>query len=167
MSANSRRPPCRPRCIFCMNKKNWVLIIILLALAGSYVCFFTTWFRPQTIEIFHVSRSNRAAANAKTPPPITVPVTFGLTHIQRLTMIKVVPLSALATNKFPQPVWHLVSVSNSVPLKSFVYGQNIGGMKAAIAGSRPVPLEPGVTYRLFVEAGAIKGQHDFVPKPAN
>jgi hypothetical protein len=150
-----------------MTKKNWVLILVLLVLAGSYVCFFTTWFRPQTIEIFHVSRGSRPAANAKTPPPKTIPVTFGLARTERLTMLKVVPLSSLETNKFPQPVWHLVSVSNSVPLKSFIYGQNIGGMKAAIAGSRAVPLEPGVTYRLFVEAGAIKGEHDFVPKPAN
>ena len=34
-------------------------------------------------------------------------------------------------------------------------------MDPAVEGSRPEPLQPGVTYRLFVAAGKIKGQHDF------
>jgi hypothetical protein len=39
----------------------------------------------------------------------------------------------------------------------------IPGMRSAVEGVRPVALEPGVQYRLFVEVGAIKEQHDFVP----
>jgi hypothetical protein len=48
-----------------------------------------------------------------------------------------------------------------VPVKSFFYGQFIGGMKPAIKGVRPEPLETNVTYRLFLTAGKIKGEHDF------
>ena len=35
------------------------------------------------------------------------------------------------------------------------------GLKPAVVGVRPQPLETNVTYRLFVEAGKIKGEHDF------
>jgi hypothetical protein len=34
-------------------------------------------------------------------------------------------------------------------------------MDPAVAGSRPEPLQPDVTYRLFVAAGKVKGQLDF------
>jgi len=59
------------------------------------------------------------------------------------------------------PVWHLISDSNSVPVKVFSYGQGIRGMKPAVAGSRAQPLETNVAYRLLVTAGKAKGQHDF------
>jgi len=36
-------------------------------------------------------------------------------------------------------------------------------MKPAIASALPEPLVAGTTYRIFVEAGSIKAQHDFTP----
>jgi len=32
-----------------------------------------------------------------------------------------------------------------------------------VKGATPDPLEPGVPYRLLVEAGPVKVAHDFVP----
>jgi hypothetical protein len=61
------------------------------------------------------------------------------------------------------PIWHLVSNSNSVPIKDFTYGMAIKGMQPKIKGAVADPLVPGMAYRLFVEAGEIKLTHDFVP----
>ena len=82
-----------------------------------------------------------------------------------MTCVKVIPLSEIQTNKYPHPIWHLVSDSNSVPTKDFSYGASIAGMHPAVREALPDPLEPGVNYRLIVEAGLFKGQHDFIPVP--
>jgi len=81
----------------------------------------------------------------------------------KLTCLKVIPFTAMQTNKYPRPIWHLISESNSVPTRDFVYGAPIRGMHPAITDATPDPLEPGAAYRLVVEAGNFKGQHDFVP----
>jgi hypothetical protein len=36
-------------------------------------------------------------------------------------------------------------------------------MRPAVKGATPDPLEPGVKYRLFIEAGKLKAEHDFTP----
>ena len=97
--------------------------------------------------------------------PTINPIVFGFDRKCKLTDLKIVPLSDIETNKYPQPIWHLVSESNSVPVKSFMYGSRIGGMHPAIKDAKPEPLEPGVTYRLFVQTTTEKAQHDFVPDP--
>jgi hypothetical protein len=71
------------------------------------------------------------------------------------------------TNQNVMPVWHLIFNSNSAPVKIFVYGQRIRGMKSEVPGAHAEPLQPDVTYRLFVTAGKAKGQHDFEVKTAN
>jgi hypothetical protein len=146
--------------ILFMNKKNFILIAVVLALAGVYVVCFTDWFKPKTIQISHTARPgrfrNRPGAATNAPP-----LTFGLGGDYKLTEIKVVPLAALQTNPLAQPVWHLVSDSNSVPTSYFTYGQGIRGMKPEVPGVRPQPLQPNVTYRLLLQAGSLKGQHDF------
>lgn len=141
-----------------MTKKNLCLIGIAVLLAAVYVAFFTEWFKPQTVKIFHTSRNLRVR-NAQTgAQPGLI---FGINRQLKLTDIKVVPLTALQTNQNNLPVWHLVSDSNSVPVKSFFYGQFIRGLKPAVPGSRPQALETNVTYRLIVEAGKVRGEHDF------
>jgi hypothetical protein len=155
-----------------MNKKNFLQITILLVLATVYVVYFTDWFRPGTIHVAYIyrqvrpgraARATRNTPNAKTvqAPPAVPQLVFGLGQNYLLTDIKVVPLAALQTNKFAPPVWHLVSNSNSVPLRRFTYGQGIRGMRPAIAGSRPERVQPGVSYRLFVTATKGRGQEDF------
>jgi hypothetical protein len=88
-------------------------------------------------------------------------VVFGLDQNYRLTEIKVVPLAEWQINQSVLPLWHLVSSSESAPIKFFLYGQNIDDMKPFMPGMQPKPLETNVVYRLFLSAGPVKGQHDF------
>ena len=141
-----------------MTKKNWLLISVAVALAAIYGAFFTDWFKPATVEIFHTNRTMHARFQRNGGVPSLI---FGLNRQLKLTDVKLVSLDAFHTNKNSLPLWHLVSDSNSVPVKSFFYGQFIRGLKPAVPGSRPQPLETNVNYRLIVEAGKIKGEHDF------
>lgn len=141
-----------------MEKKQWILVAIVLALAGVYVIYFTDWFRHKNIQIHYTSRPLRL----RFPPGATLStVTFGFDKAFRLTEIKVVPLAAFQTNQNALPIWHLVSNSKSEPVERFIYGQNIRGMKSAVAGTRAEPLQSNVIYRLFVAAGSLKGREDF------
>ncbi len=149
-----------------MTKKNWLMVCTLVVLAGVYVFFFSEWFKPKIIHITSASRMIRRQAR-NNPSPDTVPITFSLAPGYKLTEITVVPLAAWQTNQHVLPVWHLVADTNAAPVKLFIYGQRMRGMKPAVPGSRAEPLQPDVTYRLFVTAGSAKGQHDFEAKPAN
>jgi hypothetical protein len=151
-----------------MTKKNCLMMIVLIALAGVYVFYFTDWFKPKIIHISHTSRAIRMRfRNNNTASPSTVPITFGLEPQCKPTEIKVVPLAAWQTNQNVMPVWHLIADTNSVPIKIFAYGQRIRGLKPEVPGAHAEPLQPGVTYRLFVTAGKAKGQHDFEVKATN
>ena len=151
-----------------MAKQSWIHLTILVLLAVVYICVFTKWGRQPAMQITH-------AAGTKLKGPIgprvkagsvnTVIVTFGLDRPYRLTEVKVVRLADWQTNNSTLPLWHLVSVSNSVPTRRFSYGAAIGGMKPAVANLWPKPLETNITYRLFLVAGPVKGQHDFVAPP--
>ena len=151
-----------------MTKKQLVFLLFAVALLCAYVFYFTDWFASERIQIFHTTRpytpSKRARARNAEPPAVN-PISFGFNRKYELTEIKVVPVSDLATNKYPHPVWHLVSESNSVPIKAFVYGMNIKGMHPKVKNAPPEPLAPGVTYRLFVTAGDLHGEHDFTTVP--
>jgi hypothetical protein len=141
-----------------MTKKNILLVAVVVSLAAIYVAFFTDWFKPATVQIFHTTRSLRARAQNGGQMPNLI---FGLNRQLKLTKIKVVALADLQTNQNALPVWHVVAETNTVPLKSFFYGQSLRGLKPFVPGSRPQPLATNVTYRLFIEAGKVKGAHDF------
>jgi hypothetical protein len=141
-----------------MSKNNWLLIFVAIVLAVAYAVFFTGWFQPQTVRIFHTNRNLQPRTEQGAGAPNLL---FGLNRQLKLTEIKVVPLAAYQTNQNTLPLWHLVSDSNSVPVKTFVYGQFIRGLKPSVSGSHAQPLAPNVTYRLFVVAGKIRGEHDF------
>src|SRR5882757_8456871 len=101
-----------------MTKKNWVLIFTLVALAGIYIFYFTGLFRPKVLIIHHVSRELRTVRRPPgTQPSPTLPVTFGFEQNHKLTELEVIPLAAWQTNQNTLPLWHLVSSSNSVPVK--------------------------------------------------
>ena len=93
----------------------------------------------------------------------TEPIYFAFDRKLKLTSVKVIPVSDIETNKYPHPIWDLVSESNSVPTMDITYGAPIRGMHPAVKGARPDPLQPGVEYRLLIEAGKLKAQDDFVP----
>jgi hypothetical protein len=141
-----------------MTNKNWLSLIVVLALAAVYAFYFTDWFKPKTVQIFHTVREMHFR---RKPTDGTVALFFGLNKQIKLTEIKVVPLIEFEKNPDVLPVWHLVSSSNSVPVRDFPYGRNIRGMKPAVPGSEAGLLETNIVYRLFVTAGKIKGQHDF------
>ncbi len=132
-----------------MNKKSWILIAAAVVVGAIYIIHFSNWFKPKIMTIAHNGRFGQ--------------INFTLGSPYKLTAIKVVSVSELESNKYALPVWELKSDSNSVPTKLFSYGARIRGMKPAIADTQPQPLIAGMTYRLFVEAGSLKAQHDFTP----
>jgi hypothetical protein len=138
-----------------MTKKNLFLGICLCVATVVYAVYFTDWFKPKMLAINYTVRNQPQRAGAR---PVLM---FILNAETEFTEIKVVPVAGLATNKNIVPVWHLVSDSNSVPLKVFPYGQMIRGMRSAIKGVRAEPLASNVPYRLCITAGKIKGERDF------
>jgi hypothetical protein len=141
-----------------MTKKNLVLILFAISLATVYVVWFSDWFKPKKVDISYTNRNlHRNAGHGNALRNLI----FGVRPQTRLTELKVVPLAVFETNKNAVAVWHLVSDSNSIPVKTFFYGEHIAGMRPAISGDSADALETNVTYRMFITAGRVKGQHDF------
>jgi hypothetical protein len=149
-----------------MSKKNFITVTVaFLAVAGFFIYQNMDSFRPAIIHISHTIRPRgsffaRRPANAVPDENINL-VTFRMEHTHKLTAIKVIAVPELETNKYAHPVWELASDSNSVPIQAFAYGMRIRGMHPTVKGATATPLTPNVPYRLFVEAGPIKGEHDF------
>jgi hypothetical protein len=142
-----------------MAKRKWILICAALLLAGIYICYFTDWFKPKIIQISHTERFSPSRTPSQSRPPM---ILFGFGGRRyRISEIKVVPLADGQVNPAAVPVWHLIADSRSAPVEFFTYGQNLPGMKPAVAGAHAEPLETNVTYRLFLQAGGDKGQCDF------
>ena len=148
-----------------MTRNGYVLIVIAVLLGVAYIRFFTDLFTKETIQIIPQIRPGRPSNVARSGdlPPV-YPVSFLFDGKYKLTSVKVVPAQELATNKYANPAWHLISDSNSIPTKNIIYGYPVKGMKPAIARMRPEPLQPNVPYVLFVEAGKIKGRTNFFTK---
>jgi hypothetical protein len=150
-----------------MTKKVWTLIALGLVLGGFSLYLNRDWFAKDTIQIFSRSRPSRLPFFRRKGPdnsPIN-PLIFTFDRRVKLTSLKIIPVSSIQTNSYPHPIWDLVSDSNSVPIKTFTYGMRIQGMHPKVKGLEPEPLEPGVRYRLFIEAGTQKAEHDFTPEP--
>ncbi len=148
------------------------MLIALVAVLGGFSLYLNRdWFAKDRIQIYHRSRPARASfirrkrSNPGGENPSVDPIIFGFDRSVKLTSIEVVPVAELETNKYTRPLWHMVSESNSVATRDFAYGAPVRGMHPAIKGANPDPLEPGVKYRLRIEAGSFKGEHDFVPLP--
>jgi len=130
-----------------MNKKSWFLIAVAIVLGLVYVIYFSGWFKPKVMALAHTGRFGQVSFTLEAPHP--------------LTSIKVVSVTALESNKYALPVWELKSAKGSVPTKLFSYGEQISGMEPNFSSARPEPLLPGTTYRLIVEAGSLRAEHDF------
>lgn len=145
-----------------MTKNGIVLSVIAVILGACYGYFFTDWFRKPGMQIIPTIRPGRASAIPRDADLEPVhPVSFMLDGKYQLTSLKVVAAADYATNKYAQPVWHLISDSNSVPTKSIVYGYPIKGMKPSVPRARPEPLLADVNYTLMLEAGKIRAQTNF------
>ena len=135
-----------------MDKKNTLLVIVLLALVSVYIVFFTGLFKPHVIKVFYTTREIGHFRARRDLPYIC----FVLGGKCRLNEIKVV-----SKNDPGAPLWHLVSDSNSVPVALFVYGEHIHGMRPEIKGEQAQDLDTNQVYQLFVSAGRAHGQLDF------
>ena len=136
-----------------------MLIALAVVLGGFSLYLNQGRFGRDKVRVYHRSRPSRGGRNRSGIEPIF----FAFDRSLKLTSLKVIPVQEIETNKYPHPIWHLISSSNSVPVETFTYGTPIRGMRPAVQGATPDPLEPGVKYRLLVEAGALKLQHDFEP----
>jgi len=142
-----------------------MLIAVAVFLGGISLYLNRDSFAKDNIQISSRSRPARAglfgrkrASDAETVDPVF----FDFDRRLKLTSLKVVAVSDAETNKYPHTLWRLVSESNSVPVKDFIYGMPIRGMRPEVKGATADPLEPGVKYRLLIEAGSAKAEHDFV-----
>jgi hypothetical protein len=153
-----------------MSKKNVLLLAAcFLAVAGFYFYLYKDSFGKPVIQISHTIRPKgwsprRRITPASPDQEATDVVTFRLGGEYKLTSIKVISIPELTTNKYAEPVWELASDSNSVPTQAFSYGLRIRGMHPRVKGQQPVPLAPNTPYRLFVQAGYLRGEHDFTIK---
>jgi hypothetical protein len=142
-----------------MSRKQWMLVALAVALGGVSLYLNLDRFGREQIQIHHRSRPARPGDGRAAVEPIF----FAFDRSLKLTSLQVIPVREVETRKYPQPTWHLISESNSVPTEDFAYGIPIEGMRPAVPGAIPDPLEPGLKYRLLVQAGALKLEHDFVP----
>lgn len=148
------------------SKKIWIALGAI-AVVGLYIYIYGDWFKSGQVQIFHrmamgrpVRKPWRSKVAVPAAPPLTV--AFGFDQKLQLTDVKVVSVAALATNENALPVWHLVSESNSVPVKGLLYGENIRGMVSAVKGTYAQPLVTNETYRLFIKSKGAEAKHDFV-----
>ena len=147
-----------------MTKKSIGLIAVAVVLAAVYVAFFTDWFRHPQIQILPQIRP--PSRNARSVPQGDVavyPVTFAFDKKYQFTEIKVVAADDEKTNKFPHAVWHIISDSNSIPVKALVYGVTLRGMKPKVPRAQPEPLQPEVLYHIYLTAaGDARGNQKFM-----
>lgn len=142
-----------------MTKRSIFAIFLLLVAIVGY-CYYNDFFRKPAIQI---TPSIRPGTRSRLNPD-AYPVAFMLDGKYQLTSIKVITVADAKTNKYPRPIWHMISDSSSQPTKIINYGMPIRGMKPSVPRGRPEPLQPNVPYRLMIEAGDRKGQVDFVTK---
>lgn len=149
-----------------MNTRAILLVVLVLLTAGVYVYNFSGLFD-----------SNQLHGTYKLMPPQPPwhdirGVGFSLDRDYELTSVMVVPLPTepdTAGEQSPaedaEPLWHLVGDSTSQPLRAFIYGRPLKGMRAADDTPRARKLDPGTPYRLIVEARSRSGAIDFETEP--
>jgi hypothetical protein len=142
-----------------MERKSWMLVVVMALLGIVYIFRFSDILRTPHIQINVTYRP--FAPNAQ--PGDVLPMVFGLDADWRLTSLIV---ERLETGKPPRPVWRLKSDKGSDPVRGFLYGQTIAGMVTP-PGPAPERLEAGAEYRVELKAGRATGAIDFSPKSAD
>ncbi len=142
-----------------------ILLVTLVALIGG-ICFYVNrdWFAKRPIQISHRFHAFGGRFDAVGG---IAPILFEFNRPLKLTSIKVVCAPEALTNKFPHALWEMVSDSNSVPTRGFLYGMNVPGMRPAFKGVIAEPLDPAQKYRLVVQAGSLKAEHEFDLNPSS
>jgi hypothetical protein len=146
-----------------MTKKPILLILVTAVIGGAWLYVNRDWFANDRIQIHtRVVPAGVGLRRLEAPAAGAAPIMFEWDRKLKLTSVKVIPVAAMETNKYAHEIWHLVSDSNSVPTRGFIYGMRVPGMRPASKGLDPEPLVPGEKYRLFLQAGSLKVEHDFV-----
>jgi hypothetical protein len=141
-----------------MNTRAVVLSVLMLTLVGVWLWFFSGLFSPgNQIPIVIQPRPARISQSS----PDAVPVVFGLDRDYTITSIKVESLEGSGR----EPLWHVESDTGSERTRAFFYAQKIRGMTPAVEDAQPGPLEPGVKYRITIQAEGKTGRLDFSPQP--
>jgi hypothetical protein len=135
-----------------MTKKTLILISVAVILGAVYVLNFTSLFHKPEIRILPQIRPPRAKSRPPVGDTAVYPVTFAFDKKYAFTEIRVVSEADEKTNKYPHAVWHMISDSNSMPIKAVSYGASLAGMKPKVPKTRAEALEPDVPYILYVEA---------------
>jgi len=144
--------------------KNQGLLLALAAMIGSIFLYANRdWFSKRPIQISH---RFHAFGGPLDPAGGVTPVFFEFDRRLKVTSVRVVPVCEILTNRFAHPLWNLISDSNSVPTKGFLYGMDVPGMRSSVKGVSAEPLNPTLKYRLLIEAGPAKAEHDFDLNPA-
>jgi hypothetical protein len=149
-----------------MSGKNIFLLVVVVALFGFSLYRVMDWLRPPDIQMVHTIRPNPRYDPARPvrrggPGRLPYLVTFSLDRTVRLKEVRLVPTAMLATNKYASGLWHLVSDSNSIPVRAIVYGQPIRGMRPHVPGAWADPLEPGAEYTLLLQTDAGPVRYEF------
>lgn len=140
-----------------------MLLLALVAVIASGVLYSNRdWFAKPPIQVSHRFHDFAGRFGSDSG---TIPLFFEFNRLLKLTSVEVVPVSDLETNKNAHPVWHIISDSNSVPTRGFLYGMEVPGMRPVYKEAAADPLDLGVKYRLLVQAGSLHVQHDFTLEP--
>ena len=149
-----------------MNKKQIIVSVLILALAGLAAYLLKDWLKPAPIQIECLVR--KAQPSRRPQSSLDAPsgkagynVTFAFSQRAPLTSVKVFALEDVETNKYPHALWNLVCPSNPVPTKSLVYGSWVRGLQPATKGVTAEQLEPGKSYRVVVQADGQEVRQDF------
>ena len=145
-----------------MLNKPTVLIALALLLGGVVAYSNPDWFHRRPIQISHRFH----AFGGRFDSGGVAPLLFEFDRKLKITSVKVVPLCQALTNQLAHPLWQLVSDSNSVPTRGFLYGMEVPGMRPIHPGAAAAALDPNERYRLLIQAGSLKAEHDFDLDPS-
>ena len=145
-----------------VSRKEMVMVGLFAVLLGLYVGYGTSCFRIHPMHIEHSVRPSVRMASVSMPagkPRIVYVTSFAFDREYKFTSIKVFRVQDLPDNNKILPLWHLEG--KAAATRSLVYGSTPQGMAPFVAGTEAQPLEADVSYRIFIEAGSLRGEHDF------
>lgn len=91
-----------------MAQKPTLLIAILLVIGGLFIYLNRDWFQRRPIQISHrLYRFAGRFGGSEAPTPVM----FEFDRRLKLTSIKIVALADVQTNKYPHPLWHMITGS--------------------------------------------------------
>jgi hypothetical protein len=152
-----------------MTSKQWMLIALAVALGGMSLYLNKDWFAGELIQIHHRShparggffRRNKRVLPRRTPTPFSLPSTESSSSRRSKSSPSV--RSRPTSTRTPSGIWFHDQFRPHRGLRIRYAMSPACGRR--VQGATPDPLEPGVNYRLLIEAGGRKAQHDFVPVP--